>query len=283
AVDGDKCIWIIWSAMKGDGFHVFARRVRPDGGWEPEIRITSGRGPDMKPVAVADAKGRVWIAWQGYRNGNLEILAAVQNGDGFSPEAKVSFSNASDWDPAIASSPNGDVAVTWDTYDQGDYDVYARRLRATPDLTMDAPIAIADTPDFEARSSAAYDRRGRLWIAYEISSPGWGGNFGLLDTSGSPVYEYRDIRVKCLDGATLETTAEDLVNVMPGAPGPARGRSSRPNATPFDPAPARALNRKPGQGMAPRNGPANSAPRIIVDPGGGVFLAFRSILSPAGS
>src|SRR5581483_6910666 len=60
-------------------------------------------------------------------------------------------------------------------------------------------------------------------------------------------------------------------------------RSSRPNATPFDPAPARALNRKPGQGMAPRNGPANSAPRIIVDPGGGVFLAFRSILSPAGS
>src|SRR5581483_203192 len=207
AVDGDKCIWIIWSAMKGDGFHVFARRVRPDGGWEPEIRITSGRGPDMKPVAVADAKGRVWIAWQGYRNGNLEILAAVQNGDGFSPEAKVSFSNASDWDPAIASSPNGDVAVTWDTYDQGDYDVYARRLRATPDLTMDAPIAIADTPDFEARSSAAYDRRGRLWIAYEISSPGWGGNFGLLDTSGSPVYEYRDIRVKCLDGATLETTA----------------------------------------------------------------------------
>ena len=289
AVDGEMRVWIFWSAMKPDGFHLFARRARPDGSWEPEIRITSGAGPDMKPVAATDAKGRVWIAWQGYRNGNLEILAAVQKGDAFSPEATISFSKASDWDPAIASSPDGDVAVTWDTYDKGDYDVYVRRLRAAPDLTaapeltMDAPLAIAATPDFEARSSAAYDPHGRLWIAYEISSPYWGGNFGLHDTTGSPLYEYRDIRVKCLDGATLESTAEDLINAMPGAPGPARRRAARPNANPFDPAPARAQNRKPGQAIAPRNGPANSSPRILVDPAGGVYLAFRSIASPANS
>jgi hypothetical protein len=289
AVDAEKRIWIIWSAMKPDGFHLFARRARPDGAWDPEIRITSGAGPDMKPVAATDAKGRVWIAWQGYRNGNLEILAAVQNGDGFSPEARISFSSANDWDPAIASSPNGDVAVTWDTYDKGDYDVYARRLRAAADLTpvsevnMDAPIAIAATPDFEARSSAAYDPHGRLWIAYEISSPRWGGSFGLDDASGSPLYEYRDIRVKCLDGSTLETTAEDLINVMPGAPGPVRRRAARPGANPFEPAPSRAQNRRPGQAIAPRNGPVNSAPRLLVDPTGGVYLAFRSILSPAAS
>ena len=288
AVDGEMRVWIVWSAMKSDGFHLFARRVRPDGSWEPEIRITSGPGPDMKPVAATDTKGRVWIAWQGYRNGNLEVLAAVQNaavqsGNAFSPEATVSFSKASDWDPAIASSPNGDVAVTWDTYDKGDYDVYARRLRAAPELAMDPPIAIAATPDFEARSSAAYDPHDRLWIAYEVSSPRWGGNFTLEDTSGSPLYEYRDIRLKCLDGATLETTAEDLINAMPGAPGPARRRASRPGATPFDPAPARAQNRKTGQAIAPRNGPANSSPRILVDPAGGVYLAFRSLANPAGS
>jgi hypothetical protein len=283
AVDGETRVWIIWSALKSDGFHLFARRARPDGSWEPEISITSGAGPDMKPVATTDTKGRVWIAWQGYRNGNLEILAAVQNGNAFSPEATVSFSKASDWDPAIAASPNGDVAVTWDTYDKGDYDVYARRLRAAPELAMDPPIAIAATPDFEARSSAAYDPHGRLWIAYEISSPRWGGSFSLEDTSGSPLYEYRDIRVKCLEGATLETTAEDLINAMPGAPGPARRRSSRPNATPFDPAPARAQNRKPGQAIAPRNGPANSSPRILVDPAGGVYLAFRSLGGAASS
>lgn len=287
AADGEKRIWIIWSAMKPDGFHLFARRARRDGSWDPEIRITSGPGPNMKPVAATDAKGRVWIAWQGYRNGNLEILAAAQNGDGFSPEATVSFSKASDWDPAIASSPDGDIAVTWDTYDKGDYDVYARRLRANPGIApgiaMDAPIAIAATPDFEARSSAAYDPRGRLWIAYEISSARWGAGFGLRDTSGSPLYEYRDIRVKCLDGATLESTAEDLINAMPGAPGPARRRGARPNVAPFEPAPARAENRKPGQAIGPRNGPVNSSPRILVDPAGGVYLAFRSISSPPNS
>ena len=32
-------------------------------------------------------RGRVWVAWQGFRNNNLEVLAAVQNGDSFSQES----------------------------------------------------------------------------------------------------------------------------------------------------------------------------------------------------
>ena len=54
--------------------------------WSPEIRVTSGAGPDLNPVAATDSNGRVWIAWQGFRNNNLEVLAAVQNGDGFHPK-----------------------------------------------------------------------------------------------------------------------------------------------------------------------------------------------------
>ena len=68
-----------------------------------EVRLTTDPGTDLNPVAATDAKGRVWVAWQGFRNGNLEILASVQQGDSFSPEKVVSFSPRSDWDPAIAS------------------------------------------------------------------------------------------------------------------------------------------------------------------------------------
>ena len=104
-----------------------------------------GSGTDLNPVAATDAKGRVWVAWQGFRNNNLEILAAAQNGNGFGKEAVVSFSKASDWDPSIATAANGEVAVAWDTYDKGDYDVYFRRLRLEGEIRMDAPVPVAAT------------------------------------------------------------------------------------------------------------------------------------------
>ena len=34
-------------------------------------------------MAATDASGRVWVAWQAFRNNNLEILAAAQKGDRF--------------------------------------------------------------------------------------------------------------------------------------------------------------------------------------------------------
>src|SRR5207237_10841805 len=124
----------------------------------------SDPGPDSNPFAAPDPQGRVRTAWQAFRNGNLEILAAVQDGNRFSPEATISFSPASDWDPAIATSANGEVAVSWDTYDKGDYDVYFRRLRSDSGkaIQMDPPTPVAATQNFEARSSVAYDAKNRL-------------------------------------------------------------------------------------------------------------------------
>ena len=51
------------------------------------------------------------MAWERYRNNNLEILGVVQKGDDFGPE-RVSFSNGSEWDPSIAAAPIGVVSVT---------------------------------------------------------------------------------------------------------------------------------------------------------------------------
>ena len=169
AADGQGAVWAVWSSERAGNFDIYTR-ANTKGQWGTEIRITKDAGTDLNPVAATDAKGRVWIAWQGYRNNNLEVLAAVENarGDGFSPETVVSVSRASDWDPAIASAPNGDVAISWDTYDRGDYDVFFRKVRAgAAGIEMDAPIAAAATPLFEARASIAFDSGNRLWLAYE--------------------------------------------------------------------------------------------------------------------
>jgi hypothetical protein len=284
AVDGRNRVWTVWSARRNGNFDLYARALS-DGKWGAEVRLTSSPGTDLNPVAATDSAGRVWIAWQGFRNNNLEVLAAVQNGDTFSPETVVSFSPSSDWDPAIAASPSGDVAIAWDTFDKGDYDVWYRRLRAPANSSipqMDPPVAIAATENFEAHPSIAFDARNRLWAAYEISGPRWGKNFGAYETTGAPLYEDHDIRVKCFDGASVLVPSGDLINAMPGPPvALRRGRQNRPNRNLLQPNPNMAGNRRPNQPVGPRaNASLNSLPRLAIDSAGGVYLAFRSLDGP---
>ena len=286
AVDGRKRVWVVWASNQKNNFDIYAKAYDA-GKWSPELRLTKDAGTDLNPVAATDAKGRVWIAWQAFRNNNLEILAAVQKGDAFSAETVVSFSPMSDWDPAIATAPNGEVAVSWDTYDKGDYDVYFRRLRADPDIQMDAPIPVAASRNFEARSSIAYDKQDRLWVAYEASDIKWGKDFGAYETTGIALYQGHNLQVKCFQGANAFTTAEDVTETLPGAPqalqrGVRRRRVADevPTQAPENlrqPNPRLAANRRPNAGPQPPPLPLNSFPRLTVDSDGAVYLAFRAV------
>ena len=89
AVDGKKRVWVIWSANQKGNFDIYA--ASSDGAskgakWSGQVRVSNHPGTDLNPVAATDSRGRVWVAWQAFRSGNLEILAAVQNGDRFSRE-----------------------------------------------------------------------------------------------------------------------------------------------------------------------------------------------------
>jgi len=120
---------VIYSSQRSGNFDLYARNARSDGTMSAEIRLTSDPGTDLFPVAATDSTGRVWVAWQGFRNDNLEILASVENGDTFWPETIVSTSPASDWDPAIATAPDGVACAA------------ARRRRSTAAAEEPAPAS----------------------------------------------------------------------------------------------------------------------------------------------
>ena len=278
AVDGQGRAWVFYSAQRSGNFDIYAKSARADGTLSAEIRLTKDPGTDIFPVATTDAAGRVWVAWQGFRNNNLEVLTSAQTGDTFAPEAIVSVSPASDWDPAIAAAPNGEVTISWDTYDKGDYDVYLRRVRFTDQIGMDDPIPVAATVNFEARSSLAYDAQNRLWIAYEVAGSKWGKDFGALDTSGNPLYAYHTIQVRCLVGNDLYTTVDDVANVLPGAPATHLFLPSIRGTFSTQPDPTLAQKRQPNNGVGPPQGPRNSFPRLATDSDGTVYLAFREFV-----
>jgi hypothetical protein len=277
AIDGQGRAWVFYSAQRSGNFDLYTRSARADGSMSSEIRLTSDPGTDIFPVAATDAFGRVWVAWQGFRNNNLEVLTSAQTGDTFTPESIVSISPASDWDPAIAAAPDGEVAISWDTYDKGDYDVYLRRVRFTDQIGMDDPIAIAATVDFEARSSLAYDSQSRLWIAYEVAGARWGKDFGAYDTTGLPLYSSHTIQVRCLIANDLYTTADDVARVLPAAPATHLFLPSVQGSFSYQPNPALSQERLPNAGIGPPTGPRNSFPRLATDSDGTVYLAFREL------
>ncbi len=211
-------------------------------------------------------------------------MAAVQDGEGFSPESVVSFSKNNDWDPAIAAAPNGEVAVAWDTYDKGDYDVYFRRLRMDGGIKMDAPVPVAASNGFEARASVAYDGQSRLWVAYEASDAAWGKDFGAYETSGDALYVNHTAKVKCFQGNQALAPAGDLAAALPG---PLNGQMLRRKAAPAAglvmPNPQLSPNRKPSGAPALPPVPLNSFPKIAADPGGGIYLTYRTPLPGRGA
>jgi len=286
AIDGQGRAWIFYSTQRNGNFDLYARNANATGTLSSEIRLTSDPGTDLFPAAATDATGAVWVTWQAFRNNNLEILTAVQTGDTFTGEVTVSTSPASDWEPSIATSADGQVAIGWDTYDKGDYDVYVRRAHVSGgQIGFDAPIPIAATLNFEVRSSLAFDPQNRLWIAYEVSGPYWGKDYGLYDTTGIALYHNHTIQVRCLVGNDVYSvagTTNDVPTVLPGAPAAEVFQPSTPPPYGPQPDPTIALNRQPNADVGfsmKQDGPKNSHPRLAVDSAGTVYLAFRE---PAG-
>ena len=162
--------------LTGGDWELFARSYR-DGIVGPLVRLTHEPGPDIYPAAATDAEGRVWVAWQAFRNGKGQILAARQEEDGFGKPLVVAEPPANDWCPAIAATASkpAEVTIAWDTYAKGDYDVYARTFHGA---VAGEPFAVAATRNFEARPAVGLRRRRRLWLAWEQTGENWGKDFG---------------------------------------------------------------------------------------------------------
>jgi hypothetical protein len=279
ALDGKGRPWVFWSDNReGKGVYQLRARVLENGTPGNEIEISKATGSDVFAVATTDAQGRVWVAWQGWRNGKAAIYAATQQGDTFAAPEAVSSSNANEWNPAIAADTKGQVTIAWDSYRNGSYDVYARTATGAGSWSSEIPVAA--TARYEAYPSIAYDPQGRLWIAYEEGSEGWGKDFGAHTSDGIPLYWARAVRLVGLDSAgRLIAPAVDPGTMLPGiatirsdlsasrqadvtgweAPDPELWKRRAPNAHPF-----------------PAGNPRNSLPRLQVDASGRIWLAFRT-------
>ncbi|MEZ5351491.1 MAG: DUF3604 domain-containing protein [Bryobacteraceae bacterium] len=289
AVDGGGRAWVFWSENANYGpftgnqpgavadFDLWARPVEGSAAGAP-IRISKAAGSDVFPAAATDSAGRVWVTWQGWRDGRARIFVSSQKegGGGFSAPMEVAASKANEWNPSIAAGAGGRMTIAWDTYRNGSYDVMMRTLT---NGRWGREMPAAATARYEAHPSISYAPDGRLWLAFEEGSELWGKDWGADESSGVSLYQGRAVRVRAFepDGKMLDAVS-DVGSVLPG---PANAHVEKAGLQAdstdwFAPQPDRWKNR-------PRSGPTqgfgavkNSYPRLLVDASGRVWLAVRS-------
>lgn len=214
ATTHDGTLWVVWAEMVEQNWDLYARPYK-DGKLGEAQRLTKDAGPDIWHRMTTDNRGRAWLVWQGFRNGQSDIFAMCADDKGWHAPIKVSESKGNDWDPCITADPKEDrVWIGWDTYEQNNYRVVVTSLEGGPDPKQGKYLLPEACPLFQAHVSLACDKDGRLWAAWDESGPNWGKDTGFLfggqyrqDTTR--LYTERTIRIKVLDnGKWLEPKAD---------------------------------------------------------------------------
>ena len=228
ALDASHRPWVVWSEQMDGNFDIFARTLDEESGrWEGLVRLSSRPQPDINHHLVADARGWLWVVWQGFQDQNSDIFLRYFDGTHWSGEIHVSGHPASDWEPRVAVDRLGTAFVVWDSYQNGNYDVF---LRPFSRGELGPLTAVAATPKFEAHASVAVDLDGRVWVAWDEGAPNWGKDSGptvdpdwisrgrelwtsWIDQPSKPgarLYESRKINLCVFDGAIRKLPKADL-------------------------------------------------------------------------
>ena len=159
-------------------------------GHRADSDFRSETGSDIDPVATTDSSGKVWVAWQGWRDGRAAILPRTRTAPVYRAGENFQIAQRTNGTPPSPPIRAGRVAVAWDSYRNGNYDVYAR----TWSNSWGAEVPIAASARYEAYPSIAFDPKGRLWVAYEEGGKGWGKDLRHL---------LHDRALLCTKGALL--------------------------------------------------------------------------------
>ncbi|WP_395751813.1 hypothetical protein [Prosthecobacter sp.] len=301
SLDGNGGAWIVWSERLDGNFEILARHYAQEK-LGPVENLSNAPGNDLCPVAAYSTKGTVMVAWMAAKDGKFEIRTRTHLDGAWAAAQTVSNSSGNCWNPSLSTDPraegSGQFALGWDTYEKGDYDVWLCMLGANGSGPF-KPMPVANTAQYEARASVAYDLQGAVWVAFEKSGETWGKDWGAYDSNdGIGLYRNREIGIVVWDGKTLQEPQGSIADALPGAQaaraagkkGKGKGRGADVTA----PAPAkspeapdglafeRPAERRGAPGAhAEANGPQtyNNLGRIICDSEGRIWLIARTRLN----
>ena len=181
-----------------------------------KVTLASSRRGEVFADAGTDSSGRVWVAWQSFRDGQSDIY--VRNcepaGVEWGKEIRITTDAANDWEPRLAFCKDG-AAVVFDSCRDGDYNVYLAQVSPDGEVKL---TQVSNSPRYEARASiaASADSKG-YYVAYESGREKWGHDTRSVNGSLGLNFDKR-ICVAYVDSASGKVTpVEDPTPVLRSA------------------------------------------------------------------
>ncbi len=211
--DGSGRVHVLWSEYRGDRWRLVDRTFDPASEeFAPEVYVSPSGRRQFFPVAATASDGSAWVAWQEFREGQLDVVAARFAATGWSAPIRVSESGANDWAPDLAAGPDGSVWAAWDSYDRGSYGIFLRRLRAG---SADAVIEMPHDANRAIEPSVAVSPSNELWVAWAESGPNWAKDVGVLGSPGTPLRASSRIRLARFSDGGWTEPVESLESSVP--------------------------------------------------------------------
>ncbi|MFX1443172.1 MAG: hypothetical protein ACFFHV_07145, partial [Promethearchaeota archaeon] len=132
--DGDGGAIIVWTDTEGD-YNITAQRIASNGTvmWKKNgISVCNFTGNQEEPQICSDGNEGAIIAWQDWRDGNLDIYAQRLNSNGVKlwgiNDTVICNATASQWNEKLCYNGFGDAIITWQDGRTGEDDIYAQMI-----------------------------------------------------------------------------------------------------------------------------------------------------------
>ncbi|MFT3878751.1 MAG: hypothetical protein QM703_03710 [Gemmatales bacterium] len=222
AMDSTGKMFVAWAQKGLEGWDIyyktkdFGREGDSGLSWNKPVKVTTRSGYYQQLVAATDSQGKVWLAWQAWRQDHCDIEAMVLNDDKhFMKTPGLVTEHPQDidgrWFPTMTADKLGNIYLAWTVFRQGHFDIEVMKLYEN--MRKSNSIPLVTSANDALRPSIACDSDNNLWVAYEESEPAQ--NYGDLRLPAS------HIRVRTLhpDGTIDEWPA---IKVIDKAPPPSR-------------------------------------------------------------
>ena len=127
AEDSVGNIITVWGSRREGVDGIWWRRTGADLSLGNEMRVAPAGKLETKPSLAAAPDGKLWLAFQSYRNGSPDIVFYGLEGSGWQRMADPAESPDPEYRPRLAAAPDGGIWCAWDAYSKGKYRVMLRR------------------------------------------------------------------------------------------------------------------------------------------------------------
>ncbi len=177
AADKDGNIIAVWGSRRGGVDGIWWRRTGPELSLGSELRVPPAGKLETLPSLAVASDGRMWLAFQSFRNGSSDIVFYGFEGSGWQRMADPVETPDPEYRPRLAAAPDGGIWCAWDVYSGGKYRVMVRRYEPRSGVWGAGEPVPGDGRLDAYAPDLVVDGKGRVWVVYarnEVEEPAYG-------------------------------------------------------------------------------------------------------------